>query len=373
MPIKIYKYILSKFLTLFLASLAVFTLLFLMDQASRQVDQLAPHANGIADFVLSFALLLPPLLSYSVPLAFLMAMISSLEQMKQDREITAILAAGVRPISLLPPFQATAVLVFLVTLGINMILSPASYTTYNQRLVEMARNSILSDFKPGAFFKGIPGTVLLARDFDPATGKVKGLMMAKEREDGGSDIILANSGQVGPAGEGMVVSLEMGTLHPMNAHGVIYRSGSFEKLTSSVEVEHEEDSGVRSDQLLMAASIGELDNWIAEASAEGDRKRAASLVIEKHRRIALALTILLYPLLVFPAVLTTGTHGRALAFTASIGLFMLSFFLYSIGTRMGMSGIISPALGTYLPVLVLSALSLPVFLPFALGSRGVSR
>ena len=64
-----------------------------MDQASRQVEQLAPHAQNLRDFVISFLLLAPHLLAYTVPLAFLLAMIWTLEQMKQETLSRAI-AAG---------------------------------------------------------------------------------------------------------------------------------------------------------------------------------------------------------------------------------------------------------------------------------------
>ena len=83
MPLKIFRYILVKFNSTFVTALAVFTTLFLMDQASRQVEQLAPHAQGLRDFVISFLLLTPHLLAYTVPLAFLLAMIWTLEQLKQ--------------------------------------------------------------------------------------------------------------------------------------------------------------------------------------------------------------------------------------------------------------------------------------------------
>lgn len=369
MPVRIYRYILVKFLTLFVASLAIFTLLFLMDQASRQVDKLAPHARSIADFAVSFSLLLPPLLSYSIPLAFLMAMISSLEQMKQDREITAVLAAGVPPIKLFPPFLLTSVMVVLATMAINSFLAPASYRVYNRNLRQMARTSILAELKPGVFFKGIPGTVILARGYDPGTGRVQGLLMAKESENGRSDIVLAKDGRVESTPGGITVSLREGTLHPMNAHGALYRSGIFDRLTSSVDIETHGEGDISNDQLLMAAGVGELENWIAEAATAGDSARLNSLLIEKHRRVALPLTVLLFPLLVFPVVLIMGSHGKALAFTASIGLFMLSFFLYSIGTRLALAGMIPVLVGTYLPDMVLLVLALPVFLPLAMGTR----
>ncbi len=367
MPYRINKYILQKFLAIFTVSVAVFTLLFLMDQASRQVDQLAPHASSFFDFLVSFGLLSPPLLSYSIPLAFLMSMITTIEQMKQDRELTAILTAGISPVRLFTPFIAMSLTVFLITMGINVYLSPASYRAYNERITRMAEVSFLRDLKPGTFFKGIPGTVLLLREYDREKGRMEGLMMSMVRKDGTSDLVLASSGTIiSPDQTGGEISLKLdsGTIHPMSAHRQFYRVGAFDQLESRVSVEADTDSGTIKKQILMAAGSDEIARWIIEARNNDAPDRIPPLTIEKHRRIALPLTVLLYPLIVFPIAISTGRRGKAFAFTASIFLFMLSLFLYSVGTRLGLNGIVEPALSAYLPILFLGAGALSVFVPF---------
>ncbi len=368
-PWKLYKYILNKFVSTFAAGVAILTVLFLMDQASRQVEQLAPHASSLQDFFLSFLLLAPPLLSYTIPLAFLMAMIWTLEQMKQEREFTAIQAAGISPLRLLPPFLFVSALTFAIAFIVTAYAGPASFRTYNQRLIHLARQSFINDLKPGILFNGIPDILLLVGGFDKESGRIDGLLMVrndqKETEDG--EMILAKRGIIQPPSsetKDILLKLEDGTIHPVASTGEVYRSGSFDSLASRIR-NFGSEPGIGAQQFLMALSNADLRSWQDEKAYEENVKLSAMYSIELNRRLTFPLTILLYPFVIFPIAVKTGRHGKLFAFSGSLILFMTSFFLFSIGSNLAKEGSIQPALGAWFPVLFLIVASLtafPVFL-----------
>jgi lipopolysaccharide export system permease protein len=368
MPIRLYRYILGKFISTFVAALAVFTVLFLMDQASRQVEQLAPNAGSLRDFVLTFLLMTPPLLAYTVPLAFLMAMIWTLEQMKQDREIVAIMATGISPVRLLPPFLAASFVTFLIAWIVTAYAGPATFRIYNVRIADLARQSFISDLKPGTFFDGIPGTLLLAGGYDRESGVIDGLLMVRsdlgEGETG--EMILARAGQLRPPDtddKDIVLELTDGTIHPVASSKEEYRSGSFRELTSVISANPTKpDLSVK--KLLMAASNDELRVSLAQLSPTLGVKRAAKYSIELHRRLAFPFTILLYPFVIFPAAISLRKGGKAAAFTSSIFLFILSYLLFSVGSSIAFEGYITGALGAWIPDIFLGVLGAAIFIPY---------
>jgi lipopolysaccharide export system permease protein len=368
MPYRLYRYILGKFVSTFVAALAVFTVLFLMDQASRQVEQLAPNAGSMKYFVITFLLMAPPLLAYTVPLAFLMAMIWTLEQMKQDQEIIAIMAAGVSPVRLLPPFLGASLVTFLFAWIVTAYAGPASFQVHNERLVDIARQSFVNDLKPGMFHNGIPGTLLLVGGFDRDSGRIDGLIMVRsDLADGESgEMILARTGQVqSPTAQNRDIVLELtdGTIHPVASAKAEYRSGSFRKLVSRIATTPS-GAEVRTRKLLMATSNRELRATIARTALGEGGKKAAMYAIELHRRLAFPVTILLYPFVVFPAAITLRKRGKAAAFTSSLLLFILSFFLFSVGSSMAHQGWIPGSIGAWFPDFFLILAGVAVFLPY---------
>jgi len=373
MPWKLYKYVLNKFVSTFAAAVAIFTVLFLMDQASRQVEQLAPHASSIRDFLLTFLLLAPPLLAYTIPLAFLMAMIWTLEQMKQEREITAIMAMGISPVRLLPPFLAASAVTFIISFVVTAYAGPASFARYNERLTSLARQSFINELKPGILFNGIPDTLLLVGGFDKESGRIDGLLMIRddldETEDG--EMILAKSGVIQPPSAGsrdIILKLENGTIHPVASGGENYRSGSFDTLISRIQSEPSVP-GVRAKQFLMASSNRELRSWSLQEGNEKDQKLSAMYATELNRRFAFPLTILLYPFVIFPAAVSTGRHGKLAAFSGSLILFLTSFFLFSIGSNLARQGMIPVSLGAWFPVIFLLIACGAIFPAFIISQR----
>jgi len=368
-PWKLYKYILNKFVSTFAAAVAIFTVLFLMDQASRQVEQLALQAGSLRDFVISFLLLAPPLLAYTIPIAFLIAMIWTLEQMKQEKELLAIMASGIAPLNLLTPFIAFSGVIFILAYIVTGYAGPASFRHYYKRLDNMARQSFINDLKPGQLFNGIPGTLLIVGNFERNSGRIDGLILIRsdlgETESG--EIILAQTGEIqSPLADtdDLVLKMQSGTIHPVASAESDYRSGSFDSLVSRIQ-NQSPGAGIRTKDFVMAASNEELRSWTVATGDETNRKLTAMYAIEVNRRLTFPLTVLLYPFVVFPIAVSTGKHGKVFAFSGSLLLFMASFLLFSVGSRLAYQGMIPATLGAWFPVIFLTLAGLAVFPTYA--------
>jgi len=381
MPYKIFRYILLKFNTTFVVALLVFSSLFLMDQASRQVERLASLAQGLGDFVISFFLLAPHLLAYTVPLAFLLAMIWTLEQMKMERELTAIMATGISPLTLFLPFHAVSVVVAVLVFMITNFAGPASFQKYDKRLGQMARRNVLSELKPGTFFTGIPGVVLLVGGFDGKSGEMDGLLMvSRGDEEGSGEMITARKGIVEPDPEGMGeirLKLGDGAIHPLAAAEPGYSSGTFHSMASVIHTESGTDE-VDSKRVLMAESNHRLRELLKDQKDKENPAETVDLVLELNRRLALPLAVLFYPLIIFPLAVSAGRQGKALAFSGSLLLFLATFLIDSLGSSLAHENLISPVLGAWLSDLLLATGGMVLFAAFALrlglpGTRGSER
>jgi len=376
MPKKIYKYILGKFITSFLIGVAVFTALLMMDQMSRQIDQMANNFQNLQQFLVSFLVLTPPLLSYSIPLAFLMAMISTLDQMKQDNELTAIFSTGISPISLFWPFAGISFIVFASVLFVNTVLSPASFSAYNRHITEISGSAFLKGLRPGTFFKGIPGTVLLVGDYGGSTGELQGVLIVEGRSEREDDLVLARRGTISTPeqseGSSVVLELNSGSIHPVSAPFPGYRSAVYQTLVTGFE----DDSPRRiltGYYKLMAAGQTELLEMKAQAQERGDTRKKYEIMLEMHRRLSFPVTMIIYPLIVFPFAIAWRKHGKAAAFGSSIILFVMGMLFFSIGSNLVFTESLSPGAGAWLQVTILLPVAAAVFLPFLVRQSGTGR
>jgi lipopolysaccharide export LptBFGC system permease protein LptF len=365
----LHRYIARRFLSPFLTGMGVFTALLLMDQLSRSVDQISTQAGDLASLAWSFVLLTVPLLSWSMPMAFLLGTLASLEQMKEDRETTALFAAGVSPLSFLPPYLGMAALCCAGALAVNLHLAPAALHAYADRLTAAARAQFFADLTPGLFFKGIPDTVLLVGGADRDTGEIKGVMLVKDKVGEQDQVILARDGMLSfpRTGEPRIdLALFRGALHPVSAPGVSYFSGAFSSLTTALRgAETSAASALPRNQVMLAATGGELAERLRRAELEGDQQQVRATRVEQGKRFTSPLSILLYPFLVIPLALMTGRLGRGAAFAASVALFIGQFALFFVAATMAESGALAASIAPFLPPAVLAAGALYVFLPFA--------
>jgi len=367
MPFLLYRHLSFRFLSPFLTGMGVFTSLLLMDQLSRSVDQLSAQSGDLAGMAWSFVLLAVPLLSYSMPMAFLLGITAAIEAMKQEREAIALFAAGFSPLSLLPPFLAAGAACAAAALALNLWLTPLALHAYGDRLAAAARARFLSDLTPGLFFKGIPDTVLLVGDADRGTGEMKGILLVKGKVGDQDQMILAREGVFGfPEGTGASLDLALfrGALHPVSAPGPSYFSGGFDRLSTSIRGADISAALPRS-QAMIASTGEELNASLKRAQEAGDAKTAREATMEKGKRITSPLSLLLYPFLLLPLALAAGRLGKGAAFAASVLLFLGQFSLFFLAMLMARNGVLSARAAPLLPLALLGAATAGVFTPFA--------
>ncbi len=364
---RLWRHLAAKFASPFLTGMGVFTAMLLMDQISRTVDQLS-SAEGAMGVLWSLLLLTIPLLVYSAAMAFLLGVIGSLEQMKQDRETTSLFAAGVSPLALLPPFLAAGALTGAVVMAINLVLTPACLNTYAAHLAATARARVLTELAPGVFSRGIPGTVLLVGEVDRGSGGLSGVLMVRAGAREQDEMVLAPKGRLSSpssASPQIDLTLEGGSIHPVGALGERYVAGGFERLDTSLLVSPSR-AILQKNQALMAATLADLDRQLAEARAQGNTLAERKILLEKGRRWASGLPFLLFPLLLVPLLLSGRAMGKAAAFAASIVVFLGMFGLGTTALVMGERGVLSPAAASLLVPAVLAAAAAASLLPFTL-------
>jgi len=128
------------------------------------VKDLLPHIIagqlGVEMVVYLFALMVPVMFSYALPMGMLTGVLLVLGRMSSDREITALRASGVSVAWLSAPILFSALLGVVATLAINFEFMPRAKVAYETLLAQSVAQNPLSFIVPKTFIRDFPGVVV---------------------------------------------------------------------------------------------------------------------------------------------------------------------------------------------------------------------
>ena len=151
----LYRYIVREHVVPFLSALAIIVFLFVMQQVVLLLDKII--SKGLDPLVVLevFAIQLAWIVTLAIPMAILVATLTTFGRMAGDNEITSIKASGQSLAPLLTPVFVTAALLGVLNVYFNDLVLPDA----NHRVANLL--SDISRKKPTAFIE----PKVLIRDF----------------------------------------------------------------------------------------------------------------------------------------------------------------------------------------------------------------
>lgn len=153
------RYLLRTFLVTFALTLSVFTFVMCLGAVVKAIDLLARGVSGW--FILKvFFYNIPFLLSFSIPMSVLTAVLLMFGRLSSDNEINAMRASGLSLWQIATPVILASVVLTLFCLVVNGSIAPASHWAQRRVLVELGVTDPLSLLEEGRFTRDIPGYLI---------------------------------------------------------------------------------------------------------------------------------------------------------------------------------------------------------------------
>jgi lipopolysaccharide export system permease protein len=350
------RYLAKEILLPFLAALIFLTQLLLMTQILARADILLGAGVTALDIAGVAITLLPHLIGFVMPIAFLLGAIVGVGRLAEDRELMAIGAAGLSPVRLVRVPLAIGVVLAAVGVWFSTTVEPAGLREARLRFNEIIKRNLTANVRAGTFFEEIPGyTVFAARVGAEGWGDV----LISDRSDPASPVLaLAKHGRLEPVGseEEMRLVLEQGEVHREDPGGEEYVRATFRAAGLTLGV-----GTALSDRNALSGSTKELTQGeLAVLSVPGEERspdEARGYQAAYHRRLAAPLAVLAFALMAVPlAAMRRG--GRAAAIGASIVAVVAQYVLLRTGEVMAQRGTLPAALSLQLSNLVLALVGL---------------
>lgn len=345
----------------FLAALLFFAQLFFVARLLAQADVIFGSGVRLLDVGRILLFVLPSMLSYGMPVAFLLGILVGLGRLGDDREITALAATGHGPQALLPTPLALGVVLTGVMLAITTWVEPRGLGQARALTAEMIKRNLAGDVKPGVFYEDLSDLTLFAGEVDPETGRLRNVLVEDARDPERPILVLAPEGRLDTEGPGGALELELrhGELHRAQADGADYALATFAGARVQVVAGEEISRKNRLRRPGEHLTPGELKAWADRGAASG--RKSKDRYVEFHRRFAHPFVMI--ALAVVGVAVSGSASGkrkasRARALTWTLGSIVGYFVLGKVFTTLGTRGALPPMLAAWAPVLLLAAVGL---------------
>lgn len=349
------RYLLREIGGSFLAGIAMFASILFLLRLVDLIEMMLARGVPAALVLRLLAAILPSLLEASLPMAFLLGVVTAFGRMGSDGETLALRAAGLSVWRVLPPVVAMGSIVAAIALALSMTARPWGHREIESTLFDMARTRASAALRPRFFNTDFERMVVYVDRIEPASGELVGVLLSDERGGAERQAVFARRGRIGGHEESGRLYLQLldGTSISSRENLADYDVTRFRSLEVNLELRTATGNRPADDE---PAAF----TWsqLRAGLASGEPAHAREAAIEMHRRFGIA-----------AAALTLGLVGAALGFTTSgstrgrsvgvsIAIILVYYAALTFGIAMAKSGALSPAVALWMPNVLLGALSL---------------
>jgi lipopolysaccharide export system permease protein len=365
------RYLAKEILLPFAAGLLFLTQILLATQLLANAHVLFGSGVSLLDVAEVVLLLLPRIVSYVLPIAFLLGAVLGVGRLAEDREVVALGAAGLSTARLVRVPLALSVILAGVGLWITAELEPRCLVAARDLVVDVVKRNVRNDVKPGTFYDQIPGTTLYAERV--RGGRFENVLISDRSDPEAPVLALAREGRLEAVGTGdeMELVLQDGELHRASPGDDQYVLATFARaeVVLGLGAAFRDRGGLARGNTERLAEVAERARALR---ARGEVREANRVEASMHRSIAAALAVIPFALLAVPLG-AARRAGRAFGVGATFAMVILHYLLLRSGQVIAQKGTLPAALALELPTVVLSAAALLLILVQARRGPGAVR
>ena len=352
---RIDRYIFREILAPTLIALLALTGILVGRQISALLELVLRWSPSPAELWELIRMLAPSALTFTIPTAVLVGVLTGLGRMSSDSESVALRAAGFSTAAIVRPVLALGVLAWAVNLALSIWIAPASVTRLQAWTADVATRQAALELHPRVFNEELEDWVLYVPDVSPDGRDWRGVLLANVQDPDETEIIVAESGRL--TGDGTDGRYEL-TLTSGSTHGVSrlaqnrYTYSRFASHSIPLPRVPTVSGDVPGPEDTLRTPTAVLWDRIRERSATEAEE------VEFHRRLAMPFAALAFALIAFPLGLRTRRGGRSMGLVISAVLMLAYYMLFIGGTRVAEDAQMSPFAGTWGANLVFALLGI---------------
>jgi lipopolysaccharide export system permease protein len=349
----LYRYLFREIWPTLIATLVAFIFIVLAARVLSISEWVINHGVPAADVGKILAYLIPSMVLFALPAALLMAVFVAFLRLSSDNEIMAFKSCGISLYQMLPPVLAVSVIGLVLGTSIAVFLVPWGNRSMKDLAFRIVRSKADLGIKERVFSEPFDRLTFYVSSFSSKEKVMRDLFLVDRRDPSVTTTIVAKEGMIlnDPQGKVLVVHLLDGTVFTMEKKSQTARTIQFSTYDVSIPLEEM----MPPDSLRKKSPQEMFVRELIRNLREGPKDKALynEMAVELMGRFSIPLAVFLMGIIGAPLGSQIRVGGRSLGVGVSLMIFFV-YYLFLAGVRsIGETGVISPFLGMWLPVLFL--------------------
>ena len=352
-------YTLKEFVGPFFLSLLVSTMIMTTGHIVQVADLIINKGvNGLYVMQL-FLLLMPWLLTFTIPISVLSATLLAFGRLSSDNEVIAMKANGIGLVKIASPIVVTGLIVSLFCVPLNDRILPESGYRARKLIKEIGIKNPLALLEPGVFIKGFKNYIIFIYNIDKNI--LKNIRIYQPRPGKPTRTIVAEQGEVVADYKNSILKLKLtkGSADeslpqdPDNFYKLVFDT-YYMKLDLNEAIDYE-----RIEKKPREMTMRELRREIKKL--DKDNVNTVPLYIELHNKLALAFSSIVFVLIGIPIALGTHRREKSINFGLTMVLFLVYWGIMLGGVACVIRELMPPWLGIWMANILLFVVGVFLF------------
>ncbi|MBU4311669.1 MAG: LptF/LptG family permease [Candidatus Omnitrophica bacterium] len=354
------KYLLKEILTMFLFSLIIFTFALVAGNLIKLADLVINKGVDIALVGKLFLLLMPFLLSYTIPMSALSATLLVFGRLSSDNEITAMRAHGINLYRLTLPLIVAGLTLSLFSVILNNSILPEAHFASRKIVKNIGVKNPAAYLEAGTFIKSFKGYILFINDIDK--NKLKGIRIYQVQEDRPTRTIIAKKGEFINLENQNAIKLKLidGTSDEPNPKTPInFYKLNFKTYYLTMDVDEAIPAGEHMQKKPKEMNFQEIKQEVKRLGRH--HIDAPALIAEFHRKISISFASMVFIIIGVSLGIFTRRGEKTVQFTVALGVIVLYYLLMAVSMAIALKGVQPIGAWMYIPNILLAIIGICLF------------
>src|SRR5689334_21144259 len=190
------RYIFRETLTPALIAVSALTFVFFSQQLGKLLESLVRQSATLREFSELSLAIIPNVLTFTIPMAVLVGILTGFGRMSSDSEAIAFRATGISMVRLLVPVFALGFLTFAANFAMTVWVAPHMTARLRDLQYEFVAKQVSLEVKPRVFNESLTGFVLYVQNVAHEGFHWQGILLAATPQPDEVSVTFARSGAV---------------------------------------------------------------------------------------------------------------------------------------------------------------------------------